>query len=193
MNLKEKLLVIKKYILKNKTIKKEEVRKDTITRKTSLGCMSYEYLKIIKKYQIINGRKNENYYLYLLLFFVCKIKIMISGKNLNKFDDYFRKGDFPTPIKCQKYIYCDGLNFINDVDNVINYIIPLCEDEKIIKYVCDTYGILSVDELKNKYENDDLIKNLEYWDNIDLGNTNLIDTEKKDYMIKVLKRFEGNL
>lgn len=57
----------------------------------------------------------------------------------------------------------------------------------------DYYGILSVDELKNKYENDDLIKNLEYWDNIDLGNTNLIDTEEKDYMIKVLERFEGNL
>ena len=169
MNLKEKLLDIKKYILKNKTVKKEEVKKDT-TRRTGLGCMSYEYLKIIKKYQIMSGRNNENYYLYLLLFFVCKIKIMISGKNLNNFDDYFRRGHFPTPVKCQKYVYRDGLNFINDVENVIDYIIPLCEDEKIIKYVCDYYGILSIDKLKNKYENDDLIKNLEYWENIELGN-----------------------
>lgn len=190
--LKEILLNIKKYVIKNKINEKKETvnKKDNLEQKTSLGCMSYEYLKLIKKYQIVNGREHNAYYLFLLLFFSCKLKVMTSGKNINLFNDTFKRGNFPVPVECQKYVYYDNLDSIKNIENIKEYIVPLSEDEKVMKYVCDTYGILSFNELLKKYENDSLFKNTEYWEDINIENINLINSEEKDYITKVLKRYE---
>lgn len=185
MSLKDKLLDLKKYIINNKNFKKNNIDVNVnVENRTRLGCMSYEYLKIIKKYQMENGREHNAYYLYLLLFFACKQKIMISGKNLNLFKDTFKRGNLPTPIECEKYVFGDHLDSIQNIDNIIEYIIPLEEDEKVIKYVCDKYGILKFNELLKKYEQDNLFKNTKYWEDIDLENLGLIDSREKVYIKK---------
>ena len=179
--LKEILLNLKNYIIKNKINEKKEIvnKKGNLEQKTSLGCMSYEYLKLIKKYQIVNGREHNAYYLFLLLFFSCKLKVMTSGKNINLFNDTFKRGNFPVPVECQKYVYYDNLDSIKNIENIKEYIVPLSEDEKVMKYVCDTYGILSFNELLKKYENDSLFKNTEYWEDIDIENINLNKFRRK--------------
>lgn len=162
--------------------------KKTVNKKTSLGCMSYEYLKIIKQYQIENNGVHEVFYLFLLLFFACKLKTMLNGENLFLFNETFKKGNFPIPVECQKYAYNDHLNSIKKKEEITSYILTSPEDEIVIKYVCDNYGILSFNELLKKYRNDELVKNTKYWDDINFERFNLIDNKEKNILLKELKK-----
>ena len=190
MNLKNILQKMKEYIINNKKSNENiEFKDNDIKEKTThLGSISYEYLKIIKKYQIKNGNNYSIEYLYLLLYFACRTKYMISNKNFNYFKDIFKKGYFPTPYICNKYVIKDRLNKINELENIIEYICLLEEDEKIIKYVCDYYGTMNSNLLRNLYANDSIVRQKDYWDNISFDDYIFNKDPEKEFVLNIIKR-----
>ena len=129
--------------------------------KTHLGCMSYEYLKSIKKKQLENGNTHDQAYLYLLLYFACYKKITLSGKPLNLFDDIFivKAEEIPTLAECQKYVIRDSLDLINNPNNIEIFIPFLEEDENIINSICEEYGNLHISLLMKEYKEINFEKN----------------------------------
>ena len=186
MNMKQKLIELKNKILfSNKNFDKTENKSNNST--THLGCMSYEYLKYIKEVQIRNGGLNDYKYLYLLLYFVCRIKMIFSGEQLSFFDDTIKNVFLPIPINCQKYVYRDKLDLVDNLNNLNIFICISSEDEKIIKYVCDEYGNLSFNSLLQKYNEDRLHRACQYMEELPIDNPLSVIEEEKNNIKKLIK------
>ena len=176
-----------KFKKKNKVVEVKKINENKNNNyPTDLGCLSYEYLKWIKRIQIENGNNHDHAYLYLLLYFACRTKTIISGKTLNRFDDNFIKYYLPTPKECQKYIVRDKLDFIDKIDNVQIYILLLEQDEEVIKFVCKWYGCLPIDILIKKYHDDKLFRITEDGKYLPIDNPLLIEDEEKEKVLRLI-------
>ena len=173
-----------KFKKKKKVINTKKINDNNY--RTHIGCLSYEYLKHIKRIQIENDNTHDHAYLYLLLYFSCRIKMIISGKNLNLFEDEFIKYYFPTPRELQKYIVRDKLDLIDKKENVIVYICLLEQDEKVINFVCKNYGNLPIDILRKKYHDDILCRMTKDGEVLPINNPLLVDEEEKKKTLNLI-------